>query len=133
MKLFFIIVCALYSSMIIARDQPTPVSPGGMGQHSSVQEEGTTTRGTKILGPETMEHPTYPISGQLQRRSNDMTGRDQANSALMGSDVDPRVPSEVGQRGPVEKQAQEEIVIESGPYKNGNYQYVRPQDEDETE
>lgn len=116
----------MITSNAFASDTTDNVSPAGMGDHSSVQKESTTTRGTKILGNPVMEHPTYPNSGQLQRRSNDMTGSDMATSSQMGSNENPTVPSE--ERGPV-REAQEESAIGQGPYKNGEYQYLNGETE----
>jgi hypothetical protein len=77
-----------------------------------------TGTGTSISGPGTMGHPSYPNSGQLQRRSNDMTGSDMSNSSLMGSDVDPRVPTQT----PRTKASNQRSL--KGPYDHRDTQHV---------
>lgn len=85
----------------------------------SVSVYAATTTGTKVMGTPTLGQPSYPNSGPLRTRSNDMTGRDMSNATLMGSDVDPTVPSSHSTK---DKQEQEE-EIQTGPYKDGVYQF----------
>ena len=75
--------------------------------------------GKNPMGPPTMGQPTYPNSGPLRSRSDDMTGSDMSNSTLMGSDIDPRVPS----RNPAQKKQEQQNEIKAGPYKDGKYQF----------
>ena len=79
-----------------------------------------TTTGTKPLGPRTLDQQSYPSSGPLRSRSNDITGKDMSNSTLMSSDVDPTVPKSM----PTDQRQEEENEIQTGPYKNGKYQYL---------
>jgi hypothetical protein len=78
-----------------------------------------TNTGKTISGPETLGQPTYPTSGQTRNRSNDMTGEDMSNATLMGSDQDPRVPTEnptVREDGRSGKKG-----IKRGPYKDKKF------------
>lgn len=59
--------------------------------------------GSDVMGPDTMGQPTYPNSGQLRSRSNDITGEDMSDST-MSSNQDPTVPTPT----PKIKQSQEE-------------------------
>ncbi|MBA2404143.1 MAG: hypothetical protein H0V66_05180 [Bdellovibrionales bacterium] len=58
---------------------------------NSYSAETETNTGRSILGPSTMGQPTYPNSGPLRHRSNDLTGQDMSNST-MSSDKNPEVP-----------------------------------------
>ncbi|HXH29270.1 MAG TPA: hypothetical protein VNJ01_00495 [Bacteriovoracaceae bacterium] len=71
--------------------------------------------GKKVFGPSTMGHPSYPNSGMTRSRSNDMTGKDMSNSALMGSDVAPTV-----RETPLLDEDRKETSLLSGPYKDKN-------------
>lgn len=74
-----------------------------------------TNAGKTIQGPETLGQPTYPTSGQTRSRSNDMTGEDMSNATLMGSDEDPRVPTE----NPTARDSKSKKKgIKQGPYQD---------------
>lgn len=77
--------------------------------------------GRKITGPKTLGQPSYPNSGPLRNRSNDMTGKDMSNATHMGSDVNTSVPSRTLEMKKQEQQEQKEIP--TGPYKDGKYQF----------
>lgn len=73
-----------------------------------------------IMGPKTLGQPSYPSSGSLRNRSNDITGEDTSNSSLMSSDVDPRTSTQVQKSQKEEK----EEGLQNGPYdKEGIYHY----------
>jgi hypothetical protein len=77
-----------------------------------------TETGTSPMGPSTMGQPSYPNSGILRNRSDNVTGSGMSNSTFMSSDQDPTVPTETPS---MKKQKQEEIP--PGPYKDGQYQF----------
>lgn len=131
----YIILGTLIISINAFSQTPKP-EPRGMGEHPSVQSEETTTRGTDVMGPRTLGHPTYPTGGQTRNRSNDMTGEDMSNASNMGSDRDQSVEqpnidkfgydeSDVEQIRPADAKSDEkkEIsdVFRTGPYKDGQY------------
>ena len=74
-----------------------------------------TNTGKTISGPETIGHPTYPTSGQTRSRSNDMTGEDMSNSTHMGSDQDPRVPTD---NPTAQGSSSKKKGIRQGPYQD---------------
>lgn len=81
-------------------------------------------RGRTIMGPDTLGQPTSPSSGQLPKRTNDITGEDMASASKMSSDADPTVPS----RNPQAQEEESGRGYEAGPYKDGIYQHWDPDD-----
>ena len=82
--------------------------------------------GIKPSGPKTMGQPSYPNSGPLGSRSNDVTGEDMSSASRMSSDVNPTVPTRTPDTDKQEQQ--EEEVFPSGPYENGEYKYFEKKD-----
>jgi len=83
----------------------------------SVSVEAQT--GRTIHGPDTINHPSYPNSGPLRNRSNDMTGRDMSNATKMGSDQSPIVPG----RNPVVK-SKKKSPVQTGPFRDDDYDFA---------
>lgn len=75
--------------------------------------------GRTIQGPETYGHPSYPNSGPLRNRSNDMTGEDMSNATKMGSDISPIVP----ERRPLVK-SKKDRPAQTGPYRDDQYDFA---------
>ena len=77
----------------------------------------TAQTGIKPSGPKTMGQPSYPNSGPLGNRSNDVSREDMSSASSMSSDVD------------ADKQEQEEEeVFPCGPYENGEYKFFQKKD-----
>lgn len=72
--------------------------------------------GTTPLGPDTLGQPTYPNSGLLRSRPENIS-------------LAKPVPSEDPEMK-AKNQRQEQQEIETGPYKNGEYQFVEKEDRD---
>lgn len=126
LMLFMILSIANSWSVVPDRE----VSPGGMGNHPSVQDDSNTNRGTDIMGPKTLGQPAYPSSGPLPKRRPDMTGEGTSSSTYNSSDINPSVPAEKpAPRGPVGKEAQEEgpkkirEEFPIGPYRDEAVKY----------
>jgi hypothetical protein len=90
----------------------------------TVLAQTETETGTDPMGPPTMGYPAYPNSGEA-KRSDSITGSGMSDATHMSSNVDPSVPD----RNPPVKQKQEKET-QTGPYKNGQYQFWDPNKKD---